>query len=124
MDMETELYIQEMTDILNARHGHVYLDVERPRVCVRGSEDGSLDSLGYEWLQDEDVFPFFELRAAAVDLRKGGHFNAHETERRIAAQLDTLIAYGVRHAVLSAFGCGAFFNPAEEVAAAYFEELR
>ena len=38
-------------------------------------------------------------------------------------QLDTLIEKGVRHAVLSAFGCGAFMNPAERVAAAYRAEL-
>lgn len=44
--------------------------------------------------------------------------------RRIAAQLDTLIEAGVRHAVLSAFGCGAFLNPAARVATIYREELR
>ena len=37
--------------------------------------------------------------------------------------MDTLIAAGVRHAVLSAFGCGAFLNPAPLVAAAYREAL-
>ena len=30
---------------------------------------------------------------------------------------------GVRHVVLSAFGCGAFLNPADCVAAAYREAL-
>ncbi|MFQ5473026.1 MAG: TIGR02452 family protein, partial [Dehalococcoidia bacterium] len=38
-------------------------------------------------------------------------------------QLDTLRHHGVRHAVLSAFGCGAFGNPADEVARIYREEL-
>ena len=43
--------------------------------------------------------------------------------RRVSAQLDTLISKGVRHCVLSAFGCGAFQNPASYVAAAYREAL-
>jgi len=80
--------------------------------------------LGYRWLADDEVFPFFELRSAAVDLRGGGDFSRAETKRRVAAQLDTLIEHGVRHAVLSAFGCGAFRNPADQVAAVYHEELR
>ena len=77
------------------------------------------------FVYDTEVFPFLELRAAAVDLRgHGSHaFDDAETARRIGAQLDTLIEKGVRHAVLSAFGCGAFMNPAERVAAAYRAEL-
>ena len=47
----------------------------------------------------------------------------HHHHRRVAAQLDTLIEKGVRHAVLSAFGCGAFMNPAESVARCYRVEL-
>ena len=43
--------------------------------------------------------------------------------RRVAAQFDTLQDAGVTHAVLSAFGCGAFMNPADKVARAYREEL-
>ena len=64
-----------------------------------------------------------ELRAAAVDLRDGSRFSREETTRRVAAQLDTLIEKKVRHVVLSAFGCGAFRNPASEVAAVYAEEV-
>ena len=51
--------------------------------------------------------------------RGGGAFSRAETRKRVAAQLDTLIEQGVRHVVLSAFGCGAFRNPADEVAAVY-----
>ncbi len=82
-------------------------------------------SLGYPWLADDDIFPFYELRAAAVDLRWTGEqgFNADETGRRVAAQLDTLVEHGVRHAILSAFGCGAFLNPADCVARIYRKEL-
>merc|ERR1719245_2903190 len=98
--------------------------MEFPRVCIRGPEDRSRRDLGYSWLADDAVFPFFELRAAAVDLRGGGRFNEAETARRIGAQLDTMADHGVRHAVLSAFGCGAFRNPAERVAALYRRELR
>ena len=51
--------------------------------------------------------------------RGGGAFSRAETRKRVAAQLDTLIEQGVRHVVLSAFGCGAFRNPADEVASVY-----
>jgi uncharacterized protein (TIGR02452 family) len=70
------------------------------------------------------MFPFFELRAAAQDLRDGGTFDVNEARRRIAAQLDTLRAHSIRHAVLGAFGCGAFRNPAEMVATLYREEIQ
>jgi len=122
-DMQGGLYTEEHTDQLNACDGRVYLDMERPRVCIRGPEDRTRDDLGYRWLSEEEVFPFYELRAAAVDLRGRGAYDHGETRRRVAAQLDTLIEAGARFAVLSAFGCGAFCNPAERVAAAYREEL-
>ena len=117
------LYSAEMTSLINGGMGRVYLDKARPRVCIRGPEDSSRDDLGYPWLADDEVFPFYELRAAAVDLRREPAFDADEAARRIAAQLDTLIEHGVRHAVLSAFGCGAFRNPADQVACIYRQEL-
>lgn len=117
-------YVAEMTDLLNARHGRVYLDVDHPRTCIRGPEDRSRPDLGYRWLADDEIFPFVELRAAAQDLRNGSAFDEADARRRIAAQLDTVVEAGLRHVVLSAFGCGAFANPPERVAAIYRDELR
>ena len=117
------LYSAEMTLLISGGMGRVYLDKARPRVCILGPEDSSRDDLGYPRLADDEVFPFYELRAAAVDLRREPAFDADEAARRIAAQLDTLIEHGVRHAVLSAFGCGAFRNPADQVACIYRQEL-
>ncbi len=71
------------------------------------------------WLSDDDVFSLFELRAAAEDLRDGRRFDPAEAKRRIRAQLETLRRAGLRRVVLSAFGCGAFQNPADRVAALY-----
>lgn len=122
-DEARDRYRPEATRLLSAKDGRVYLDVTRPRVCIRGAEDRTRDDLGYGWLADDEVFPFFELRAAAEDLRDGRAFDAVEMRKRIAAQLDTLRAHDVRHAVLGAFGCGAFRNPAHEVAAIYRDEL-
>jgi hypothetical protein len=122
-DAAIDEYRPHMTELLEARTGVVYLDTENPRVCIRGPEDRSRADLGYAWLDDDDVFPFFELRAAAVDLRDGSAYDPAEMRRRIAAQLDTLRGRGIRHAVLGAFGCGAFENPAQRVAAIYREEL-
>merc|ERR550532_2728604 len=104
-----------MTSLLNAAGGRVYLDLERPRVCLRASENRSR--------AEDEIFPFYELRAAAVDLSRGGRFSEPETLRRVEAQLDTLIEHGVRHAVLGAFGCGAFRNPAPAVARCYRRAL-
>lgn len=119
-----ECYVASMSTLLNAEDGRVYLDVSAPRVCVRGPEDRAAADLGYEWLHEANVFPFYELRAAACDLRDGSAYDERATRHRVRAQLDTLKDAGVRHVVLSAFGCGAFRNPAERVAAAYAAELR
>jgi hypothetical protein len=122
-DAERDRYHPFMTELLSAVDGRVYLDVEDYRICIRGPEFREREDLGYRWLEDDEVFPFFELRAAAQDLRGQRSFDPEEARRRIAAQLDTLREHGVRHAVLSAFGCGAFQNPAEQVAALYRDEI-
>ena len=122
-DVRLDRYRPEMTKLLSAEDGHVYFDAQNPRVCVRGPEDRSRADLGYPWLAEDEVFPFFELRAAALDLRDGSDFDPNGARRRIAAQLDTLRNHGIRHAVLGAFGCGAFRNPAHRVAQIYREEI-
>ncbi|RYH05864.1 poly(ADP-ribose) glycohydrolase domain-containing protein [Tropicimonas sp. IMCC6043] len=122
-DEARDLYFPEMTQLLQAVEGRVYLDTARPRVCLRGAEDRSQSDLGYAWLPDNLVFPFFELRASAQDLRDGSHFDPAEARNRIAAQLDTLRNAHVRHVVLGAFGCGAFQNPPSEVARLYRKEI-
>jgi hypothetical protein len=122
-DERSDRYLPAMTRLVSGRDGFVYLDTPSPRVCVRGSEDRSRHDLGYRWLEADEVFPFYELRAAAQDLRNGSPFDADETRKRIAAQLETLRRAGLRHVVLSAFGCGAFMNPAQRVAELYSEEL-
>jgi hypothetical protein len=116
-------YHVTMTRLLSADDGVVYLDTTNPRICIRGPEDRTAPDLGYKWLRDEEVFPFYELRAAAQDLRDGSVFDLRDARRRVAAQLNTLGKHGIRHAVLGAFGCGAFQNPAEQVAQLYKEEI-
>lgn len=122
-DSGSDRYRPGMTRLLSAQDGRVYLDVQHPRVCIRGAEDRSRADLGYSWLPEDQVFQFFELRAAAHDLRDGSDFDPQDTRRRVSAQLDTLREHGIRHVVLSAFGCGAFKNPAERVARVYREEI-
>ncbi|KAI9013693.1 hypothetical protein DFJ74DRAFT_710135 [Hyaloraphidium curvatum] len=120
--VDNGFYTGEMTWLISGGDGEVYLDTE-PRICVRGPEDRAAADLGYTWLADDDVFSFYELRSAADDLRGGKAFDPDECRRRIRAQISTLRAKGIRHASLGAFGCGAFMNPAEEVARIYREEL-
>jgi hypothetical protein len=122
-DGRRDRYRPEMTRLLSARDGVVYFDAQRPRVCIRGPEDRSRADLGYPWLAEDQVFPFFELRAAARDLRDGSDFDPQDTRKRISAQLNTLRHHRIRHVVLGAFGCGAFCNPADRVARIYREEI-
>merc|ERR1712224_1177682 len=65
--------------------GRVYLDTASPRVCIKGPEER--DGLGYGLLADGDVFPFFELRSAAVDMRGASQksYDDAELRKRIAA---------------------------------------
>ena len=79
----------------------------------------------YPDLQENDYFLFYELRSAADNLfdnGAGGYLTTPKPfdaaveatmRKKIAAQLDTLIEHHLRHVVLSAFGCGAFGNPAD-----------
>merc|ERR1712086_641912 len=117
-----EYYKPECTALINGENGRVYLDPSA-RVCIRGVEDRSQADLGYSWLADEDIYPFYELRSAADDHRDGSPYDSDSMRKKIRAQLDTAIDQKVRHIVLSAFGCGAFGNPADDVARIYKEEL-
>jgi len=122
-DLRLDRYRPRMTKLLSAESGQVYIDTRSARVCIRGPEDRSRADLGYRWLPEDEIFPFFELRASAVDLRDGSDFDPNETRRRIVAQFDTLRVHGIGHVVLGAFGCGAFRNPAHRVAEIYREEI-
>lgn len=134
-------YPEDSSALINGEGGRVYLG-ERPCVCIRGKEQLSkpfkeierAEELGYKWLPDDEVFPFLELRAAALDLRsrrlQGSQqysenctFSMEACRKRIDAQLDTLAGKGVKHVVLGAFGCGAFENPTHLVAKCYREAL-
>ena len=121
-DAVQDCYHYPVTRLILAEQGEVYFDAN-PRTCIRGPEDRDRSDLGYAWLADDQVFPFFELRSAAQDLRDGTNFSATEAEKRIAAQLDTLIKHGVRHAVLGAHGCGAFMNPTSTIASIYYDQI-
>jgi len=122
-DAAHDRYHLHMTSLLLAENGKVYLDSENPRVCLRGPEDRSRSDLGYQWLPNEEVFSFFELRSAAQDLRNGSTFSESNARQRIAAQLDTLMEQDIQHAVLGASGCGAFMNPAHRIAERYRQEI-
>jgi len=122
-DSSRDQYIPSMTELISGKNGIVYLDADNPRICIRGAEDKTRDDLGYAWLKEDEVFPFYELRAAAQDLREEETFNSDEARKRIVAQLDTLQSKNIRYAVLGAFGCGAFLNPPEIIAAIYKEEI-
>ena len=118
-------YSQAMSDLINGKNGRVYIDAVNPRVCFRGREDPNESDLGYRFLRDDEVFEFYEMRAAAVDLRKSFRtFDRTECERRIKAQFAPLLTQKKTPVVLSAFGCGAFLNPTDTVAEIYRDLLR
>mgnify|MGYP006083472105 CR=1 FL=1 len=119
------VYTKPMQELIAGKGGVVYLS-ETPLVCIKGREEWEMDDMGYKRLVDGEVFPFIELRSAAVDIshlkRVPAKLRANMTGR-VRAQFETLKRRGVRHVVLSAFGCGAFGNRPEDVAAIYKEVL-
>ena len=122
-DKSLNEYKPFMIELISAKNGIVYLDIDNPRICIRRAEDQTCDDLAYTWLKEDEVFPFYELRATAQDLRGNVKFNSNEARKRIVAQLDTLQAKNIRYAVLGAFGCGAFLNPPDIIATIYKEEI-
>ena len=121
-DAARDQYHLPMTSLLSGENGRVYLDSKNPRGCVNGPEDRSRPDLGYQWLPDDEVFPFLEMRATAQDLRDGSPFSESNARQRIAAQLNTRMEQGVQHAVLGASGCGALMNPAHRTAQLYRQQ--
>jgi hypothetical protein len=127
-------YKKTKTDLIEGKAGEIYLDTDNPRLCFRQAEqfkkdpgkDASKDQItGYEFLPDEELFLFYEMRAAAQDCSSPlEKFDEKLARKKIRAQLDTCIQKNIRHVVLSAFGCGAFKNPAEVIARIYQEELQ
>lgn len=120
------VYTDAMSGLVSGMTGAVYLS-PFPLICIKGREVWNRGSVeGYEPLNASEVFPFLELRTAAVDT----HYVDDDDETiilnmqtRIRAQFLTLKERGVRHVVLSAFGCGAFGNDAHSVACLYKKAL-
>ena len=120
-------YTPKMQALISANEKITYLDVKNPRICIKDKEtynedDVDLKNFGYNELGNGDKFLFYELRCAAVDMRKAViPFDRAEMRKRIEAQFTTLISENVRHVVFGAFGCGAFANPPQQVATLYKE---
>ena len=134
-------YTETMTKLIEAVDDEVYLDVQCPRVCIKGEEKqepaaGATTQINRtESYKDITPFPFYEMRAAADDRNqrnadgkriKGAplkDFDVASMTKKIKAQFSTLKKNGRRRVILSAFGCGAFKNPPEEVARIYKKEI-
>jgi hypothetical protein len=121
------IYDEKKTALIQGITGRVYL-IDTPQICFRNNKDTN-----YAIYPDGEIFPFYELRAAALNFNKEIHSCVDfsntcieaiaQTELRIAAQLDTLIERGIRCVILGAFGCGAFKNNPNIVANAYYKEI-
>jgi hypothetical protein len=102
--------------------GQVILDTSYFRTCFIDKENQLPDGVGmntetsYRPLAEDKVFPFFEMRSAAVDTRgidvKEFDFPRYvrEMKMRVRKQFDALRKHKIKNVVLSAFGCGAFIG--------------
>ena len=128
-------YAPWMSDLINGKNGQVYISTDEAgerlekRVCIRESERFEDRDLGYAQLANDEVFSFYELRSAAQDVSSLQWQDAltdnvfDDLVRRVDAQLETLKKWGIRHVVLSAFGCGAFGHDPRVVAGVYAHAL-
>ena len=125
-------YNKKYQHLIGAEDGeNTYIDVKNPRICIKEKEtyngNNTLEgtkNIGYGELSDNNKFLFYELRCAAVrNNTVNDAFQKNKMEKIIHAQFKTLMKNGLRHAILGAFGCGAFHNPPLEVAALYKECL-
>jgi len=124
-DQAADRYTKDKTNLINGHEGRVYLDNTEghERIVIRGPENRDAPDLGYEPLSNLEIFPIYELRSAAKDYRGGDPFQLRDLQNRVRAQLETLREKKQKHVILSAFGCGAFRNPAEDVARVYRQEI-
>ena len=106
-------YKKEFSDEVRGLHKHVPVF---EGVCIKTEEAD-----GYQVRPNKEIFPFFELRSAAQNLSRSSSapFDELLCERQIRAQFESLRLIDAEAVVLSAFGCGAFQNPPELVAAVY-----
>ena len=125
-------YNQKQTDFINGMYDQVYLstDIKHPRICIKGAETFST-TLGYELLDDKDIFPFYELRCAPIDRRfpslppkRVMSDDKIAMQTRIKAQFNTLKERDVKHVILGAFGCGSFRNNPITIANLYIEAIQ
>ena len=121
-------YSSSMSGLINAEDGRAYFN-PMPLTLIRDSDGKLLDPSN----DQEKIFSFYELRVAADDLRRRifgipipffpRPFNKESMQKKIYAQLDTLIENNQKNIILGAFGCGAFRNPPDKVAHLYHEIL-
>lgn len=125
--LRTEYNTEEIA-LISSFSGECYLDL-KPRICIKDKEKREEEDFGYGLLKEEEIFCFYELRSAALDLKDPKYIFLEDeiriqmNRKKIKAQLDTLIKNGIEYVILSAFGCGAFNNDATEVAIIYKEEI-
>lgn len=116
------LYTEKYTRLINGEDDVVFLDLNK-RTCFISKEITNDHFNSYKLMDPTEMFQFYEMRSAALNL-KHVKFDKELTRKRIRAQINSLNKLNLKHVILGAWGCGAFRNSPLEIAKIYKEELQ
>ena len=116
LDKHRKSYRTDIGRLTNEMFNPFWLDVNHPRVCIKGPE-----ICKYRELANDEVFEFYELKSATSIAPGCGISN--EMDTKIHNQFKTLVHNKCRHAIFVPFGCETQSGYLGDFAAMYAKYL-